>query len=41
MKRAEKSRQRLDIVEFKKYVYAAEDAWRKLVILSNKLEPNG
>lgn len=41
MKRAEKCRQQLDIVAFKKYVYAAEDAWRKLVILSNKLKPNG
>lgn len=33
MKRAELARQEQDIVKFKKYVYAAEDAWRKLVML--------
>ena len=42
MKRAEKCRQQLDIVKFKKYVYASEDAWRKLVILTEKIkQPNG
>lgn len=41
MKRAEFARKKQDIVAFKKYVYAAEDAWRKIVILSNKTEIDG
>ena len=36
MKRAEISRKQQDIIKFKKYVYQAEDAWRKLVILTEK-----
>lgn len=36
MKQAETARKKQDIVEFKKYVYQAEDAWRKLVILTEK-----
>ena len=36
LKRADKARTAQDIVKFKKYVYAAEDAWRKLVILKEK-----
>jgi hypothetical protein len=41
MKRAEVARKKQDIVAFKKYVYAAEDAWRKIVIISNKTEIDG
>ena len=36
MKHAEQARKQQDIVEFKKYIYAAEDAWRKLVTLKEK-----
>lgn len=36
MKRAETARTKQDIVKFKKYIYRAEDAWRKLVILIEK-----
>lgn len=38
MKRAENSREQHDIVQFKQHIYRAEDAWRKLVILTNKLK---
>ncbi len=41
MKRAEDARKKQDIVAFKKYIYAAEDAWRKIVIISNKTKTNG
>jgi hypothetical protein len=36
VKKAETARQKQDVVEFKKYIYRAEDAWRKLVILTEK-----
>jgi hypothetical protein len=36
MKHCETARSRHDIVAFKKYIYRAEDAWRKLVILIEK-----
>jgi hypothetical protein len=36
VKKAEVARQKQDVVEFKKYIYRAEDAWRKLVILTEK-----
>ena len=36
MKRAEKARKQQNIVKFKRYIYAAEDAWRKLVTLKEK-----
>ena len=36
MKKAEVARKKQDIVEFKKYGYQAEDALRKLVILTEK-----
>jgi len=36
MKRMELARKKLDVVAFKTYAYRAEDAWRKLVILSEK-----
>lgn len=36
IKRAEKARETRDIIAFKKHIYRAEDAWRKLVILQEK-----
>ena len=41
MKRADTARSCKDIIKFKKYVYAAEDAWRKIVMLTNKIKTNG
>ena len=41
MKRANNARSQRDIIKFKKYVYAAEDAWRKIVMLTNKIKTNG
>jgi hypothetical protein len=41
MKRAEAARKEQNIIEFKKYIYQAEDAWRKIVILTNKIKTNG
>lgn len=41
MKRATTAREKQDIIEFKKYIYAAEDAWRKIVMLTNKIKSNG
>lgn len=41
IKKADVARENQDIVKFKKYIYAAEDAWRKLVILTNKIKTNG
>ena len=38
MKAAERSRIKLDIIKFKKHVYAAEDAWRKLIMLMQKIK---
>lgn len=38
MKHAEQCRAKADIIKFKKHVYAAEDAWRKLVILMQKIK---
>ena len=39
MKWAQVARKQQNIVKFKKYIYRAEDAWRKLVILTNKNKP--
>lgn len=36
LKRAELAQQQRNIESFKKHVYAAEDAWRKLVVLQEK-----
>ena len=36
MKKATIARESQDILKFKKHVYLAEDAWRKLVILTEK-----
>jgi len=38
MKRAENARQQQNILRFKKYIYRAEDAWRRLVILTEKIK---
>lgn len=38
IKKADAARESLDIVKFKKYVYQAEDAWRKIVILTEKIK---
>ena len=42
MKNAELARENQDIIKFKKYIYQAENAWRKIVLLSNqKQQKNG
>jgi len=41
MRSMEIARYEQDIVSFKRYAYQAEDAWRKLVILTEKLKQNG
>jgi hypothetical protein len=41
MKRALAAKSKKDIVKFRKYVYQAEDAWRKLVILTEKIKSYG
>ena len=38
LKKADKVRKQHNIVKFKRHVYRAEDAWRKLVILTEKLK---
>jgi hypothetical protein len=38
MKRAEGARQQQDVLRFKKYIYRAEDAWKRLVILTEKIK---
>lgn len=40
MRYAEQSREDKDLKKFKKYVYKAEDAWRKMVILIEKQKEN-
>ena len=37
---AEQSCENKDLIKFKKYVYRAEDAWRKMVILIEKQKEN-
>ena len=36
LNRAKEARVNQDIIAFKRYIYRAEDAWRKLVILTEK-----
>jgi hypothetical protein len=36
MKRAELARTEQNVLKFKKYIYRAEDAWKRLVILTEK-----
>ena len=38
LKNADTVRKQHNIVKFKRYVYRAEDAWRKLVTLTEKLK---
>lgn len=38
MRRAEQAQTNQDIHQFQKAIYKAEDAWRKLVIISNKIK---
>lgn len=38
LRKAEVAREMSDIQQFKKAIYRAEDAWRKLVIISNKIK---
>ena len=39
MKCAEIARSQKNVIKFKKYIYRAEDAWKKVVILTNKNKP--
>ncbi len=41
MRKADVARNKHDIVTFKKHIYQAEDAWRKIVILTEKIKTNG
>lgn len=36
LKRAQEARVKQDIIAFKRYIYRAEDAWRKVVVLTEK-----
>tara|TARA_R100001509_G_scaffold43354_1_gene23468 strand:- start:362 stop:541 length:180 start_codon:yes stop_codon:yes gene_type:complete len=36
MKKAQKAQNKRDLNEFKKYVYKAEDAWKKIVTLRKR-----
>jgi len=36
MKRAEEARSKQDVTSFKEYIYQAEDAWKQIVILTEK-----
>ena len=36
MRKAVAAREEQDILKFKKYIYEAEDAWRKVVVLTEK-----
>jgi hypothetical protein len=40
MKRAEGARKRKNLIIFKKYIYRAEDAWRKIAKIQNKYKQN-
>jgi hypothetical protein len=41
MKRADEFRKQQNLIEFKKAIYQAEDAWRQLVILTEKVKEHG
>jgi hypothetical protein len=36
LKHAEQAKENKDIKKFKKYIYRAEDAWRKVVLITKK-----
>ena len=38
LRKADNSRSNQDVLAFKKYVYQAEDVWRKIVILTEKMK---
>jgi hypothetical protein len=40
-KKAMLAKENVDLHTFKKHVYKAEDAWRKIVILTEKIKTNG
>ena len=40
-KKAMLEKENVDLHTFKKHVYKAEDAWRKIVILTEKIKTNG
>jgi len=35
---AQEARIKQDIIAFKRYIYRAEDAWRKLVVITEKIK---
>jgi hypothetical protein len=41
IRKAESAMAKSDIQQFRKYIYRAEDAWKKIVIISNKTKTNG
>jgi hypothetical protein len=40
-KKAMLAKENVNLNSFKKHVYRAEDAWRKIVILTEKIKTNG
>ena len=38
LRKADRSRTQQNVVEFKKHIYQAEDVWRKIVILTEKMK---
>jgi hypothetical protein len=38
LRRAEVAQESKDLEQFKQAIYKAEDAWRKIVIISNKIK---
>ncbi len=38
LRKADQSRARQNVIEFKKHIYQAEDVWRKIVILTEKMK---
>jgi len=36
MKKAERAQEKSDIIKFKKYIYKAEDAWKKVVTIKKR-----
>lgn len=41
MKRADEFRKQQNLIEFKTAIYRAEDAWRQIVILTEKIKVHG
>lgn len=38
LRKADQARAKQNILEFKKHIYQAEDVWRKIVILTEKMK---